>query len=411
MKKTLFLIILAFIMVMTIPAPVNANSKYTVQINSQKVSFDESTGSPLILNDRLLVPIRVLAESVGADVRWNPTTETVKLVMKNSKTISFTMGKEVYFEDDSLKTMDTKPLLRDGRIYLPLRYFSEAVGANLSVSEKDRLISLETDTLDGKLKLKTIEIKDTSSGGTVTDKFPIGGLKSAFTHMQIEYDKAEKNEKALIKLRVLDSDRKEVKVIENYSDIEKDTQSKKIVVEIPITDIGNAGKYIIEVSNGGVILGYSSIQIIKEQDSKSYSDADKEFVKAMTVGDLNFYSAKGNSYNDYTGRVYGKVFLDDKSLALIGTEVTIKHPAATKEYMVPVSVAYYYEGKTFYEKKDTMIVYQGNTQSQYHFGVYHPRTVANQLYPDRSYSVGDYKFKMYVDGKLFCEDTFSVVRP
>ncbi|WP_211748176.1 copper amine oxidase N-terminal domain-containing protein [Paenibacillus sp. Marseille-Q4541] len=51
-----------------------------------RVSNQNEPGSPLIKNNRVMVPIRFIAENFNSDVAWNSTTKTVHIAKINDKT-------------------------------------------------------------------------------------------------------------------------------------------------------------------------------------------------------------------------------------------------------------------------------------------------------------------------------------
>jgi hypothetical protein len=77
-------------------------------------------------NSRTLVPIRAIAEAMGATVDYNGTTKliTVKL---GDKTLTMTLGKEIKVDNLNYGT----PGLKNGTTFVPIRYVSEQLGAKV----------------------------------------------------------------------------------------------------------------------------------------------------------------------------------------------------------------------------------------------------------------------------------------
>lgn len=78
---------------------------------------------PTILNDRTMVPIRLIAEGLGAKVEWLEESRTVN-IKSGSKTLSFAIGQ-------LLEGMDTPATIINFRTMVPLRYVSENLGARV----------------------------------------------------------------------------------------------------------------------------------------------------------------------------------------------------------------------------------------------------------------------------------------
>ncbi|WP_139491936.1 N-acetylmuramoyl-L-alanine amidase [Brevibacillus dissolubilis] len=90
----------------------------------------ESDVPPLIQNGRTLVPVRVIAEGLGAEVGWEPETQTAKIVREKQEVV-LTLGKKQAWVNGQAVKLDSNPLLQDGRMLLPLRFVGEALGMTI----------------------------------------------------------------------------------------------------------------------------------------------------------------------------------------------------------------------------------------------------------------------------------------
>lgn len=101
----------------------------SVQLNGAYVHFADA--QPEKVNGRVIVPFRAIAEVLGAEVDYNAGAITAK---KNGQTLAFSLGGKQLTGTDSagktVKTMqlDTAPYKKDGRTYVPVRFFAEAFG-------------------------------------------------------------------------------------------------------------------------------------------------------------------------------------------------------------------------------------------------------------------------------------------
>ena len=82
--------------------------------------------SPIITEDRTLVPVRFIAESLGFTTDWNEETETVTLV-KDNAVIKLKIGESIMNVNGEEKQLDTAPIVYYDRTLIPLRAVSEAV--------------------------------------------------------------------------------------------------------------------------------------------------------------------------------------------------------------------------------------------------------------------------------------------
>jgi raffinose/stachyose/melibiose transport system substrate-binding protein len=132
MKKWIFLFLIAVLMLTTI-LPVGAENDIQLNIFGELVTSDQP---PVIVNDRTLVPVRVISEHLGYQVDWEPNAKLVQILSGN-RMIILQIGKyESYifkvnpstnsFEVDEVKKMDVAPQIMNGRTMVPIRFVSEA---------------------------------------------------------------------------------------------------------------------------------------------------------------------------------------------------------------------------------------------------------------------------------------------
>lgn len=143
--------------------PPNDAEAPTVKVNSAVVAWTDAM--PFIdENGRTMVPLRPVAEAMDATAEWfveSQTavfTQTVEYVnYDRTHSITFEIGSPTAFititkdypEGFALEyppvivEMDTQPLLRDGRIYAPLRYLAEAFYFDVSWNERTNTASAD----------------------------------------------------------------------------------------------------------------------------------------------------------------------------------------------------------------------------------------------------------------------------
>ncbi len=86
--------------------------------------------APIVENDRTLIPIRFIAESLGATVSWNDATQTATLV-KDDTNVSIKIGENKITVNGSSIPLDVPAQLKNERTLLPLRAVSDAFGKNV----------------------------------------------------------------------------------------------------------------------------------------------------------------------------------------------------------------------------------------------------------------------------------------
>ena len=79
--------------------------------------------APLIINSRTMVPIRIVTETLGGSADWNDKSQVVTLNI-NGKTITMKIGVV-------LEKYGVAPLIIDNRTYVPIRFVAEELGATV----------------------------------------------------------------------------------------------------------------------------------------------------------------------------------------------------------------------------------------------------------------------------------------
>lgn len=140
MKKILT-IITGVLIILLFMSGVYADDNIAIIIDGKTVKFDTS---PIVKNDRLLVPMRTIFEELGAKVEWDESTGTVTAT-KNAEYCSIAINSNTLHtgirsngDDDGncIETdavvLDTSAVIKDDRTLVPLRAVSEALRADVS---------------------------------------------------------------------------------------------------------------------------------------------------------------------------------------------------------------------------------------------------------------------------------------
>lgn len=85
-------------------------------------------------DDRMMVPLRVLGEVLGAQVFWDEEADTAGLIY-NSRMIRFKLFENTMQMGDRTVTMDTESTIQNGRTMIPLRAAVEAFDCEVSYHE------------------------------------------------------------------------------------------------------------------------------------------------------------------------------------------------------------------------------------------------------------------------------------
>jgi hypothetical protein len=114
-------------------------------------------------NDRTMMPVRFVAERLGAAVEWNGQTSQVT-IRSGDRTIVMTIGSKTYTVNGVVHTMDTEPIIVQGwnRTVVPIRFVSEALGRAVEWDAVNQLV-LITDSAEPWQKEREAEQQATQS--------------------------------------------------------------------------------------------------------------------------------------------------------------------------------------------------------------------------------------------------------
>lgn len=112
----------------------------TVRVNGQVISFDQP---PVIVEGRTLVPVRAIFEALGANVTWQGETNTV-LATRGQVKISLQVGNKNALKNMEKITLDVPPMIIKNRVLVPLRFVSESLGAHVSWDGEQNTIRIST---------------------------------------------------------------------------------------------------------------------------------------------------------------------------------------------------------------------------------------------------------------------------
>ena len=116
-----------------------------VTINGKNLTMDQP---PVLVNDRTLVPVRAIFEALGAKVDWNNDTNTATGVLGETtveiqieNTTAKVNGKDV--------TLDVPAKLINDRTLVPVRFISESLGAKVDWDNDTQTVIITTNSSNG----------------------------------------------------------------------------------------------------------------------------------------------------------------------------------------------------------------------------------------------------------------------
>ncbi|MCR8979427.1 copper amine oxidase N-terminal domain-containing protein [Brevibacillus laterosporus] len=117
----------------------NGNTEITTLVDGKVITSDVK---PFMQGGRALVPIRVISAALKADVKWDDKTRSV-LITRGSQSITLYLDKKEATVNGKDITLETAPVLKNGRLFLPLRFVSEQLKTSVDWKEEGKIVLID----------------------------------------------------------------------------------------------------------------------------------------------------------------------------------------------------------------------------------------------------------------------------
>ncbi|MGG1880324.1 copper amine oxidase N-terminal domain-containing protein [Paenibacillus cisolokensis] len=146
-KKLGIILISTFMLFGMTLGSVSAAENVYVQVDGKNVKFPDA--QPYVESNRVLIPIRFVSEALGAKVSYKKETtgsrvERVVYVELNGKMIRMPVNSDTVLVGDTIVKLDVPARLQGSRVFVPLRFVSEALGAKVNWNQSKKLVSIST---------------------------------------------------------------------------------------------------------------------------------------------------------------------------------------------------------------------------------------------------------------------------
>lgn len=181
------------------PSVKNVNVVYDnikVVVDNIPVTIDKNS-QPLILNNKVYLPISIVSKSIGKDIQWDSKTSTVYIGTKHTQIKSnyiikkHRVSSNVNIAYNNIKLVvdnvqvnidkNSQPFILNNKVYLPISVVSKAIGKDAQWDSKSNTVYLGKNTV----KTGNIQIK---SGYSLEDRNKNGVLIGIY-EVRLEKDK------------------------------------------------------------------------------------------------------------------------------------------------------------------------------------------------------------------------------
>jgi len=116
------------------------NATVNVEVNGSPLLFDVP---PTIVDGSTMVPMRTVFEALGAEVQWDGNSRTVT-GRKGDITVVLTVNSNDAMVNGVHKTLDLPATVIDGTSFVPVRFVSEALGAEVNWDAGSQTVDINT---------------------------------------------------------------------------------------------------------------------------------------------------------------------------------------------------------------------------------------------------------------------------
>lgn len=116
----------------------------TIHVDGKYIPSDVD---PTIRNGRTMVPLRAAGEALGVQVTWDQGTQTAT-AMKDDRVVQFRLNSQAYYINGQTQYTDVAPTMINNRTLLPLRVFAEALNANVFWNQSLYDVQIDTPAAD-----------------------------------------------------------------------------------------------------------------------------------------------------------------------------------------------------------------------------------------------------------------------
>jgi hypothetical protein len=116
-----------------------ARAEIQVDVNNRQVQFGNV--APSRIDGRVFIPLRAVVEALGADVRWEAATQTV-FGSKGGREFELPIGSRSAQVNGRSLALDAPARLIAGNTMVPLRFVAEALGADVAWNAADQRVAI-----------------------------------------------------------------------------------------------------------------------------------------------------------------------------------------------------------------------------------------------------------------------------
>lgn len=153
-KKSIIVLVFIFLILGNVSV---AAEPIKVYVENHRI---EMAVSPVAEDGRTLIPARAIFESMGMTVSWEEKSKTV-IGTSGNKTIKLIIDKQEAFIDETKVKLDVPAQIIDGSTMVPVRFIAESLGARVDWDGNTKSVLINSENPFGRYKVIRVVDGDT----------------------------------------------------------------------------------------------------------------------------------------------------------------------------------------------------------------------------------------------------------
>lgn len=261
-------------------------------VNEQEKQIDPENNLivPFVEENRSLVPVRFIAESLGAKVSWDQANQSVCITMGNKEIKMITGCKEMFINSKKI-ALDVPAIIKNQRTFVPLRAISEAFGKQVFYDRGLIIISDMKNIFDTEQDRRTLNQLIEK-----VNKLPVIGTKEKFIKILGKLRNSNINYLALKNMNRTMKFSQESTADSSEQSIEYSTTNIQVEGVDEADIVKTDGEYIYQVNNEKVVI------------AKAYPADEMKVIKTIKFDETSFFPKE--------------LYIDNKNLIVLGSVCT-----------------------------------------------------------------------------------------
>lgn len=117
----------------------SGSTEITTLLDGKVLVMEEK---PFVQGGRALVPIRAISSALKAEVTWDAKTSSA-LITRGDDSITLYLNKKEATVNGKTVALEIAPVLKNGRLFLPLRFVSEQLKAEVNWQEEGKIVLID----------------------------------------------------------------------------------------------------------------------------------------------------------------------------------------------------------------------------------------------------------------------------